>query len=203
MTIFCTPMVPNPHPRQLLAHLGVKLCFSTVAELLLHSCLTYFEKVSKWAIFILIIFGFGMGNTCKSHENNDVPVNTNPPRIARWILAYKNRGETLAQKWCWKMTTYGGNPRFSKKWQIWKEIPDFPDLSYFQFSLFSYPKSPSEATFGTFGGQTFLLVWLTFVHSNLSPTFPGKFLEKVDFQKSATFNSGRDHMSRSSFKWLP
>ena len=39
-----------------------------------------------------------MGNTCEFHENNDVPVNTDPPRIARWILAYKNRGGTLAKQ---------------------------------------------------------------------------------------------------------
>ena len=39
-----------------------------------------------------------MGNTCKFHGNNDIHVNTHPPRIARRILAYENRGGTHAKK---------------------------------------------------------------------------------------------------------
>ena len=53
-----------------------------------------------------------------SHENNDVPVNTGLPRIARWILAYENRGETHAKKF---RTFRNPSGWISAKW---KTVPE-------------------------------------------------------------------------------
>ena len=104
---------------------------------------------------ILIIFGVCMGNTCKFHENNDVPVNTNPPRIARWILAYKNRGETLAQKFLTFRNSSGWISTKTKTVPEKIKIPELTQILQREFSHFPDPDPPGNDVFGSFGDQTF------------------------------------------------
>ena len=61
------------------------------------------------------------------------------------------------------------------------KILELSRVTFGKFSLFSDPKSPSEATFGTFGGQTFFL--LRSLH--ICWTLVGIFFKK--FQKTPVF----------------
>ncbi len=136
-----------------------------------------------------------MGNTCKSHENNDVHVNTHPPRIARRILAYENRGGTHAQKFrtfrnssVWISTKMENSPRKRSKSLECREL--WPLNFHNSPTLNPHPR-PLLAHLGV---NLFFLVRSLHIFSTLVRINSKEFRKHLIFFRFWTFIGARDHI---------